>query len=214
MKRLFSLGIIAAALALSLPAATLNYDVTIDTSSLNPNAGYIDFQLSSGDVNDPPFTAEISSFSLAAVALDSTIGDVSGGIATALTLQNLTTTFSSALYAVASFPNTITFQLALTSPAFDPGAPLSFTPLFGLFLYDESFAPLLTTDPLGSILSIYTDAERNLYTDTFEADEQGTPSVVTLRSPNTAVPEPATWMLSAAGALLLFGARHRLSRRA
>lgn len=141
---------VLAALAL-LPAvvAAVDFDVTINTTPLAGRSGYIALDLlagSPGALNE----VQLSSFvSTSTLGVSTTLGDVSGNLASTLTLRS-SVFFSQALQALVFGPGLTQFSLSLSDSTVAGGIPDSFS----LFLLDTNFAPFATSDPAGALILV------------------------------------------------------------
>ncbi len=189
--------------------ASIQYMVTVDTTSVLLQTGYIDFQLNPSTIMPTqPANADVANFFTDGVLNpadpnNGTTGEVSGELPGTVTLINSETTneYTEGM----TFGTTITFDLdlygaAVSTPNGEGGG------AFYLTFYDANGAPLLTTSPQGDALEI-------------DINGDGTTSVayqsseVTLAGP-TAVPEPSSIALLCGGllALAIFGRRRILAK--
>jgi hypothetical protein len=190
--------------------ATVQYMVTVNTSSVLAQMGYIDFQLNPSGLATQPANADVANFFTDGVlnpadAGNGSFGEVSGMLPGTVTLINSETTneYTEAM----TFGTTITFDLDLYGPALsNPNGEGGGS--FYLTFYNSDFSGnLLTTNPNGDALEI-------------DINGDGTTSVayespdVTLSGP-VFVPEPGSLTLLLCGSLAALAVlgRRRLAKR-
>jgi hypothetical protein len=183
-------------------AGSVEYQVDVNTVSLEGIEGYLDFQFNPGDDTSDPATATIFDFTTdGTVGTDlPDIGDVSGDLPGTVTINNTdadneyTPGFTFGSY----FDVTFAINTPTISGNADTGSSLAIS------LFDSNFNSLLT-DPAND-----PTVQINL-------DTNGNPTAIN-NSPNgeaglNAVPEPASWVLLFGGFLFL-GWLGRRSKRA
>jgi hypothetical protein len=197
--------------------AGLSFNVSVDTSSLSGQSGFLDFQFNPGDSSALPATAAVTHFQTIGGILAqpaSLTGDATGSLPGTLTLDN--GTVYNDVFQGFTFGNSFGFNLTLSGPAIDtPSGTVGSA--FAVSLYAaDGITPLLTTDPNGSVSTVYLNANGTASAEVFPqspTDNTAAASVTAL----TAVPEPSTLtmvlLLSSlqAALILLRSARRRRS---
>lgn len=190
------------AVALMSPVhAAFDYRITVDTASLLGSAGYFDFQFNPGTTSAPGAQAALTDFSGNTVLVGGEVvdGDVTGSLPGLLLFSN-TTPFNALLQPV-TFGSTATFDLSFSGP-FETASSGSNT-RFSLGLLDSDFDPLLTVDPVGTVLQFELAPGSGMTAAAFDADLIGAPSAVSVAP----VPLPAALSLFLSGLGVLFGRR-------
>lgn len=208
---------LASAVAPPASATTIQYAVTVNTSSASATDGYIDFQFNPGGFGSQPANADVSAFVTDGVLNpadpgNGTVGEASGTLPGTVSLINSETTneYTEAM----TFGSTITFNLDLSGPAIDnPNGAGGGT--FTLdFLNSDQSAYLFTADDQNDVPVLTVDINGDgSTTATTYASTAGGPPVVTFSGPTT-VPEPASWLLLAAGLLAVGVVGRRKQKRA
>ena len=190
-KRWFALAALALLPAL---AAAADFAVTIDTTPLAGRSGYMALDLLAGSPGAVNVVGVSSFASSSTLGVATTLGDVSGSLASTLTLRS-SVFFSELLQAVVFGPGLTRFSLSLSEATIAGGIPDTLS----LFLLDTTFAPFATSDPAGALILI--DLRPPL-----------TPQVFTSAFATaivSVVPEPASVVLLLAG-LVVVGCRQKI----
>jgi hypothetical protein len=197
-----ALGLLLTA-APAAQAASITYEVVVDTTSLSGTDGNLDFQFNPGGLDALLATATITGFN----PFDATLippailtGDVTGELPADVTLGN-TGGFNDYFHGL-TFGNQFSFFLTLTGDALSPAStPLSGT-AFSLLLFDvDGFTPLLTVDPDGRLASLQIGPTGAVSVETFARAQGGDPAAtITEVTAPVPVPEPTTLLLVASGA--------------
>jgi hypothetical protein len=175
--------------------ADLVFNVSVDTSPISTQGGFLDFQFNPGDSSAEAATASVTLFQTVGGILSqpaSLTGDAAGSLPGALTLNN-GTSFNDAFQGF-TFGDSFSFTLTLSGPAIDsPGGTTGSA--FALTLYAaDGVTPLLTTDPNGSVATIDLNANGTASVYTFaQSATDNTPAATV--TPASAVPEPSTLVL-------------------
>jgi hypothetical protein len=191
----FLLWFLLAAVPCSARAGSISYLVGVDTSSLNGQSGYLDFQFNPGGAGASAAAAMISSFATdgllqPAAPLNSISGDVTGTLPGLLTLGN-TTAFNDYFEGV-TYGNSANFELTLSGPGVGSSGTVGSSFAFSLFDSSGSTA-LLTTDPNGSVVTVNLNADGSTSVDTFPQSANNPTPAATVTA---AVPEPSTLILA------------------
>lgn len=182
------------ALIVGHPAWADSWLVSVDTSSIIGQTGYLDFQFNPADLSAPVASATLTGFStdgiLAAVVPS---GDATGNLTSTLALGN--SQFFNDWLQGYTFGSTLSFMLDIDVPV--PNASGSGS-AFSLSLYDSNYASLLANPDWGA--SLVVNASDNGHFDILAKTE-----AITVTSP---VPEPDPYilMLSSLG-LIAFAVR-------
>ena len=176
------------------------FSVSVNTSSLSGQSGYLDFQFNPGDSSAQAATASVTLFQTVNGILAqpaSLTGDAAGSLPGTLTLNN-GTVYNDAFQGF-TFGNSFGFNLTLSGPAIDtPGGTTGSA--FAVSLYAaDGFTPLLTTDPNGSVATIDLNPNGTASIYTFAQSPTDNTPVATVTE-LTAVPEPSTLTLVLLGA--------------
>jgi hypothetical protein len=187
-------------------AASLTYEVHVDTTALSGTQGYLDFQFNPGGLDALAATATITSFN----PFDATLipppiltGDASGELPADVILGN-SGGFNDYFHGL-TFGAQFSFFLTLTGDALSPAStPLSGT-AFSLLLFDvDGFTPLLTVDPDGRLASLQIGPSGAVGVETFARVQGGDPAAtITEVTAPVPVPEPATLLLVMSGAVAI-----------
>ena len=182
--RSLRLALVACLVAVPWVARAIDYQVSIDTTPLSGQAGYVAFDLVGGTpgvVNTVVLSDFVSSSELGA---GSASGDVIGALPMEVTLAS-TGFFNEYLQAVTFAEGLTSFSLSI-SGQHTPG---DIPDQFALFLLDQTSAPFATSDPTNASALIVIDLvqvpQPQLYASVW--------ATVTL------VPEPAASALLAVG---------------
>jgi hypothetical protein len=199
LRRFLSVARTAFALLLTLSltarAGFTSFNVAVDTSSLNGQMGYLDFQFNPGGAGALAAAATVSTFATdgalqPGAPLNSISGDVSGALPGTLTLGN-STAFNDYFEGV-TYGNHVNFELTLSGPAIGNSGTVGSS--FAFSLYDSTGSmPLLTTDPFGSVLTVNANADGTTSVETFPQSPNNPTPVATA----SAVPEPSSLVLAA-----------------
>ena len=144
-KKMIAAGLFALLASTSAPAST--WYVNVDTSLLNGQTGYLDFQFLPGDVSAPSATATVAAFTSAGTTLTPSptlTGDVIGGLNSAVILGN--SQFFNDLLQGFTFGTNLSFSVSLDLPIPSLDPMVSGT-AFSLSFYDTSYNSLLA-DPI------------------------------------------------------------------
>ncbi len=175
--------------------AGLSFNVSVDTSSLSMQPGFLDFQFNPGDSSALAATASVTLFQTVGGTLSqpaTLTGDAAGSLPGALTLNN-GTAFNDAFQGF-TFGDSFGFTLTLSGPAIDSPAGTTGS-AFALSLYAaDGVTPLLTTDPNGSVATIDLNANGTASVFTFSQSPTDSTPAATVTSAST-VPEPSTLVL-------------------
>ena len=199
MKKLFLL-FSSLALAGSLGATTITYNVTLDTGSLAGVNANVYFNLSAGSLPAAPVTASVRSFTPAPSGSAVVTGAVSGNLLTNnLDIDN-TGSPTNDYYQSVVLSNLLNFQLTLDVTPTSPASGSTFG--FALFNAAGDTA-LLSTDSVNGNIATWDIAPTGAVTPTL------TSSASISATTGDSVPEPATFGLAAATliSLLLFRRR-------
>jgi hypothetical protein len=209
-------AIIAALLLLlsagSAAAHSVQYLVTVNTSSLNTTPGFLDFQFFPGAPSSQLAMAQITHFTGGGGALifnaDSPQlnGDEAGTLPAAVSLVNDTPRneyFQQFTYGVF-----FTFVLSLTGPALDsPNGTATSGSSFGVGLFDQVQNPVLTNDASGFAGEVLVNLDGSTTPHSFPTDTNGS-SVVSFQ----VIPEPGTMFLLGFGSIGLMVLRRGRNR--
>ncbi|HTU90200.1 MAG TPA: NF038129 family PEP-CTERM protein [Gemmataceae bacterium] len=147
-------------------AGPITYQVSVDTSQLSGQSGYLDFEFNPGGLGAAAATATVTSFSPAANLNpndpnNSISGDVSGSLTGTLIFDNGTA--YNDYFESFAYGNSIQFDVMLSGPALNSSGAspnVNFGSSFAFSLYaSDTVTPLLTTDPNGSVLTINVNAD-------------------------------------------------------
>lgn len=193
-----ALGLVLA--AAPAQAASLTYQVHVDTTSLSGTQGYLDLQFNPGGLDALAATASVTSFN----PYDSTLippaaltGDVSGELPADVTLGN-SGGFND-YFQELTFGSQLSFVLTLTGDALSPAStPLSGTAFSLLLFAADGFTPLLTVDPDGRLASLQIGPTGAVSVETFAVAQGGVRAATVTAA--AAVPEPSMLLLMAGGA--------------
>ncbi len=157
--------------------------VTVDTSSLSGQSGWLDFQFNPADGSAPAATASLAAFSSDGVLATATpTGEITGTLAGTLVLGN--SQFFNDWLQGYTFGSTLSFSVNINTPV--PNASGSGT-AFSLSLYDSAYNSLLADPDWGASLVI-------------NANDNGAMNVLAQTAPvslsTSPVPEPqSAWLL-------------------
>src|ERR1700722_4065978 len=188
--------ILLAVCGMAVPAfADVIYAVTVDTSSLSGNAGYIDLQFNPSSFTTQSANAAVTTFSTDGTldifgddSFDGTSGDGVGTLPGTVSFDNGTATneYTQGM----TFGNTISFNVDLSGPAIDLSNGDGGGSFF-LTFYDPSGNALLTNNPNGPAFEEDINGDGST-TPTAFANASGGPSLVTYSPQFTAAtPEPS-----------------------
>lgn len=193
-------------------SATIQYAITVNTTSALLTDGYIDFQFNPGPFTTQPANADVANFFTDGVLNpadpnNGTVGEVSGMLPGTVTLINSETTneYTEAM----TFGTTITFDLDLYGPAVsNPNGEGGGT--FTLDFFNDN-GYLFTADSQDDVpvFTVDINGDGTTTAQTYPSEDNG-PPVVTFSGP-TFVPEPSSLLLLSGGllALAFIGLRRR-----
>jgi len=195
-------------------ASPVSYIVTINTSTVSGQSGFLDLKFNPGNATTQPATVQILNYSGGSlVGPPSVTGNVTGTLPPGLTMVN--STALNDYFEAITFGSSISFVVTLSGPAIDaPNGTATAGSTFGVGLYDSGQSPILTNQALSTGFAGTIDVNLNGTTTTtaFPSSPAGAPSVVTFASATT-VPTlsgPAETFLSLALAgLALFILRRK-----
>jgi hypothetical protein len=190
-------------------AGSIDYLVTINTSSVSGSAGFLDFQFNPGNAGSQLAGAEITLFdagggTLGAAGSIQSTGDVTGTLPGTLIFTN-DQSFNDYFQGF-TYGSSVSFMLELFGPALStPNNAATAGSTFGVGLYDDSQNPIVTDQGNTTGFAGSVDINRD-GTTTTHAYPTGTerPSVTSFQQ---VVPEPATWILALLCACGLAAAR-------
>jgi hypothetical protein len=143
--RIFLLAFLALALGLVRPATADVYNVTIDTSSISGNSGFLDFQFNPGNTPPPLGTVTISNFSGGQIGSgELRMGDVSAGTLPSSISINNTSSYND-YYTPFTYGSSLSFKLSFSGSALTSPNVSSFA--FSLLDNANPQAGLLTSNP-------------------------------------------------------------------
>jgi hypothetical protein len=181
--------------------ASLSYEVTVNTSSIAGDSGYLYFQYT--PVNAAASTATLSGFTTDGVLGAQDTVDVVNGSAVSGTLPGSvvfanTNGVNDYNHAMTTFGNTISFDVLLSTPA--SGGPSYGSTTFSLGIFADAFGntPLLNVNGGNYAGTLFTISLNN----------DGTGEYQTMADTNV-TPIPASVLLFAPGLLGLVGLRRR-----
>jgi hypothetical protein len=170
--------------------------VSLDTTAIQGTTGTFDLEFSPGGVGTLAATATITDFATdgTGLSVNTTDGDVSGTLLPGPVTINNIFALNDLLENI-TFGTTMSFTVDLsgagvTSP--NPAVPGS---SFGLTLYDDSFNPLLTTDPAGTVVTLNLNPDGSTTPLTFPASSGGSPVAQAIEQGAGTVPEPSSFCL-------------------
>jgi hypothetical protein len=184
--------------------AAIVYDISVNSSSVASQPGYLDVQFNPGQSpGAPPATATISQFVLGGGALGGPAlldGDVTGSLPGVVAFGN-GSPFNAILQPLSSIGNSTSFRVSFDGDFLTAAS--SVDTAFSLALLDAAFNPLLSSDPTDGRLVVF---------------DLGSHGAVTFSSFSTAisvnaVPEPSAWLLLVAGLGGIALSCRRASRR-
>ncbi|MCX9156379.1 NF038129 family PEP-CTERM protein [Niveibacterium sp. 24ML] len=190
-----------AGLAMALPASAATYAVTVDTSSLAGETGYLDFGFA-GLADSPAAISTIFGLAggsaLGAAQLDGAASITTGG------WQLGTGEAFNAVFQSWQFGSQLSFSVDFSGDWLSAGSGSGNS--FSLKLWDGAVSnTLLTADGAGDVLRFELSPGGSIGVETFARDAFGTPSAVQV----SAVPEPQTYAMLLAGLALLGAAKRR-----
>lgn len=200
LRRWLQPALLSLGLTLLLPggvSAAFLYDVTVDTSSIGGVEGFVDLQFNPAMSDAPAATATVTLFELVGGTLAPAPmidGAVTGSLPGPVVLEN-STSFNAFLQPV-TFGTSLSFRVAFDGDFIDN--PSTTGTVFSVGILDASWLPLLDSNPVSGATAEFNLVLGNVNAVSFSDD-------ATL----TAVPEPHTWLLLAAGLLVLVPALRR-----
>src|SRR5580698_8602261 len=127
----------------AIPAhAGVVYNVSLNTTTINGTAGYLDMQFSSGP-GALDATATLSQFVSDAILGAATPTNTTGSLATTVVFDNQT---ANDYLQGLTFGNSLSLLVTLTGPGVDTPPGVGSGSTFGIFLFDTSFNSLLGAD--------------------------------------------------------------------
>lgn len=197
IQSLFFRALLALTIALGAPAALAGpvYQVTVDTSSLAGNTGFLDLNFIGLQTPTPTY-ARLNNFSGDFFGDAMPEGDVSGDIGNGVVLGN-STGFNAFTQAV-RFGGLLSFDVSFETGYELIGTMLSVALLDNDWGYVGADAHLLTIDVMANAPAVIDVLAPGL--------------VAVAELPAAEVPEPRDWLLLATG-LFLLGATRRLQQR-
>ena len=158
--------------------ADVAYLVTVNTSSVSGQPGFLDFQFNGGNTPFQPATATIEDFMSVGGIVTGTPqinGSVSGSLPGVVTMNN--SAALNELFQGFQYGSSFSFVVVLSGPALNsPNGTSNSGTAFSVGLYDNNQYPILTDDASGSVgkIDIHTDGS----TTTTEFTTNGGPSVI------------------------------------
>jgi hypothetical protein len=188
-------ALLSMVLALLLPggvSAAFLYDITVDTSAIDGAEGFVDFQFNPGAADAPSAQATVTLFELVGGSLQPSPmidGAVTGTLPGPVVFDN-SEVFNAFLQPVV-FGTSLSFRVAFEGD-FAAASTTSGT-LFTVALLDGNWFPFdeIESSPLSAVIEL--DLAMGTVTPTF----------VSSAASVTEIPEPQTWLLLAAGLLVL-----------
>ena len=187
-------------LTVSASAATVTYDVTINTSSVAGTAGSLDFNFSPG-----PYQTQASSLQILGFSSDGFLasspeltGDVSGALPSTVTFDN--GTGYNDYFEGFTYGSTLSFDVSLYGSALSsPNGVSTSGSTFAFSMYSDAAGtiPVLTSDTTdGFAFTVNVNLDGST-TATNYSDQTN------VESPSSAVPEPNNLLLVATGLTIL-----------
>jgi hypothetical protein len=201
------------AAAIPLAAGPISYQVSVDTSSVSGNSGFLNFEFDPGDLSSQLATATMSNFTGIALQLsnpgNAVTGDITGtlpGTVTFVNDQDFNDYFVGATYS-----SGFSFLLTLSGPAIDtPNGTSTAGSTFFISLTDDT-GDINILPPSGPAGQVDINLDGTTTPTAFPSDADRDPSVVSFSL--QAVPEPGSLTLLMGGILAAAGWRLRRGRR-
>jgi len=191
-------------------AGSITYLVTVDTTLLDTQYGYLDFQFNPGGGSALPATATVTNFLTDGILNpsdlnNSTSGDVTNSLpgtpANPLTIDNGVNNNSgfNDYFEGFTYGTSIGFDLTLSGAAVNNSgtSPLALDgSSFAFSLYDSTGTiPQLTTDPNGSVLTINVNVNGTTSVETFPQSSSDNTPVASAPPLQSSVPAPPSIVL-------------------
>lgn len=181
-------------------ADPITYHVTVDTTSLDQEYGYLFVQFNPGPGGAALASATVTNFFTDGTLnpndpLNGPSGDVSGSLPGTLILTN--DQFPNYYLEGFTYGNSIQFDVMLSGPGLNSPGTSSSGSSFAFSLEDStSYNPLLTTDPNGSVLTINVNPDATTSVETFpQSPTDNTPAASAFLPPQSSVPAPPSLVL-------------------
>jgi hypothetical protein len=200
---LYKIGFTLLLLAGGARAGIVEYDISVDTSSVEATSGYLDFQFNPGNTPYDAASAILTDFSTDGIltgALSPDYGAVTGALPGTVEIDNtyaLNEHTEGIIYG-SYFDISVTLDIPTVSGTAAGGNS------FALSVWDTNFNPVLTGDPLVEI-----DLDATTGNPTVTNNSVNNDAVVTQVS---TTPEPESLLLAATAIIGLLVTKHLLSR--